>query len=262
MNGGCFGAELHRKTTWMNSGGGSHRRDSQVISKVIPQCAVHRNSKKFGKVKDEMKTAGMTFRVLTFYCYSSWRTMYTDSQASPVRASLLPLLDFRSAITFSRRSFSRSSEAVRVGDRDWKRILRSVSAQTIMCCTVHRMVREREDRTLLPRTLYEALPTSWVLFARLGVFSGLVLLACGGFLLSSSAEESAVLRRLSTGEDTEDVLRLLLPAGAYLCIERCLFLSLCLSGPGLALVVVWAGLGARSLLRLRRRSSRCLRALR
>ncbi len=188
--------------------------------------------------------------------------MYSGCQGSPVLASWLLLLDFRSAITFSRRSFSRSSEAMKAGDRDWKQSLGSASGPVIMFGTIHRTRRKREDRTLLLRIFYESLPTSWVLCATVGVFFGLTLLGSGGFLLSSSAEESAILRRLSTGEDTEDVFRLLLPAGAYLCIERCLFLSLCLSGSGLALPVVRTGLGPRSLLRLRRRSSRCLCSLR
>lgn len=49
----------------------------------------------------------------------------------------------------------------------------------------------------------------------------------GGGLFASSSEESAVLRRFSTGEETEEVLRRLLAAGAYLCMERRLFLSRC-----------------------------------
>lgn len=53
------------------------------------------------------------------------------------------------------------------------------------------------------------------------------------------------------GEDTEEVFRLLLPAGAYLCIERCLFLSLRLSGLGLLLMGTTAGLLLRTPLRLR-----------
>ena len=137
-----------------------------------------------------------------------------------------------------------------------------------------RTERGREGpNTTSSHTLYESLPTSWVLSATAddSIFSGPAVFGSGGgfllsgfgvFLLSSSAEESAViLRRFSTGEDTEDVLRLLLAAGAYRCIERCLFLSLCLLCSGLLLAVSRrAGLGSRSLLllrlRLRRRSSR------
>lgn len=54
-------------------------------------------------------------------------------------------------------------------------------------------------------------------------------------MIPSSPEESAILRRFSLGEDIEELLRLLLPAGAYLCIERCRFLSLRLSGVRLLL---------------------------
>lgn len=68
--------------------------------------------------------------------------------------------------------------------------------------------------------------------------------------VSSFAEESAVLRRLSTGEDTDELLRPLLPAGAYLCKERRLFRSLCLGGVGLLLNGAGAG-ESRFLLRLR-----------
>ena len=50
----------------------------------------------------------------------------------------------------------------------------------------------------------------------------------GGGLFVSSSEESAVLCRFSTGEETEEVLRRLLAAGAYLWIERRLFRSRCL----------------------------------
>ena len=39
-------------------------------------------------------------------------------------------------------------------------------------------------------------------------------------LVSSSAEESAILRRFSAGEETEEVLRLRLPPGTYLSSER------------------------------------------
>ena len=71
-------------------------------------------------------------------------------------------------------------------------------------------------------------------------------------LLSSSVGDSAVLRRFPAGDETEEVLRLLLAAGAYLCIERCLFLSLCRTEVGLRLR--GAGVGdSRSLLRLRLR---------
>lgn len=72
-------------------------------------------------------------------------------------------------------------------------------------------------------------------------------------MFPSPPEESAVLRRFSMGVDTEEVFRLLLPAGAYLCIERCLFLSLRLSGLGLLLMGTTAGLLLRTPLRLRLR---------
>ena len=68
--------------------------------------------------------------------------------------------------------------------------------------------------------------------------------------VSSSAEESAVLRRLSTGEDTDEELRLLLPAGAYLCKERRRFRSFFIGDVGLLLVGTGAG-ESPSLLRLR-----------
>ena len=102
---------------------------------------------------------------------------------------------------------------------------------------------------------YESLPTSACLSASAGrVFD---LMPFGS--VSSSAEESAVLRRLSTGEDTDELLRLLLPAGAYLCKERRLLRSLCLGGVGLLLTGAGAGLSCslprlRLELRLRRRS--------
>lgn len=51
-------------------------------------------------------------------------------------------------------------------------------------------------------------------------------------LFASSSEESAVLCRFSTGEETEEVLRRLLAAGAYLSMDRRLFLSRCLGKLG------------------------------
>jgi hypothetical protein len=61
--------------------------------------------------------------------------------------------------------------------------------------------------------------------------SSRALVACGGgecFAVTSLSEEeeSALLRRFSTGEETEEVFRRLRPAGAYLCNDRRLFLSL------------------------------------
>ena len=99
---------------------------------------------------------------------------------------------------------------------------------------------------------YKSLPTSSL--ARPGAET----LANGGLvdlrlcLLSSSAEESAILRRLSAGGETEEVLRLLLAAGAYLSMERCLFLSLCRTGVGLLLRGAVTG-ESRSMLTLRLR---------
>ncbi len=96
---------------------------------------------------------------------------------------------------------------------------------------------------------YELLPTSSLAPAAKDASAGFGLVDLGWCLFSSSAEESAILRRLSAGEDTEEVLRLLLPAGAYRSIERCLFLFLCLGGVGL--LVGGKGTGeSRSLLRL------------
>jgi len=104
--------------------------------------------------------------------------------------------------------------------------------------------------------LYESLPTSsfpFVLGRMVCDFSELLLSRYrdDGCLLSSSAEESAVLRRLSTGEETDEVFRLLLPAGAYLSIDRCLFLSLRLLGLLLRLGLRRGRLCSRLLLRLR-----------
>ena len=97
-----------------------------------------------------------------------------------------------------------------------------------------------------------SLPTSSFAPEVADVSAGFGLVDLPLCLFSSSAEESAIFRRLSTGEDTEDVLRLLLAAGAYRSIERCLFLSLCLGG--VRLLVGGKGAGeSRSLLRLRLR---------
>ena len=74
---------------------------------------------------------------------------------------------------------------------------------------------------------YESLPTSSVagLPSRIVTSFGLMLLfevdLCG--LRLSGVDESAFLRLLSSGEETEEVLRLRLPAGAYLSIDRRLF---------------------------------------
>jgi hypothetical protein len=101
-------------------------------------------------------------------------------------------------------------------------------------------------------------------------WTGLLLLLTsrvGVRLLSSTSELSALLFLVSLGEETEDVLRLLL-AGAYLCIERRLFLSrlmlrlLLLDGLRRRLRG-GVKLRSRLLLRVSRRSSRSrpLRAL-
>ena len=68
---------------------------------------------------------------------------------------------------------------------------------------------------LFKRT-YELLPTSSSLAPVVkDASAGFGLVDLGWLcLFSSSAEESAILRRLSVGEDTEEVLRRLLPAGA------------------------------------------------
>jgi hypothetical protein len=79
--------------------------------------------------------------------------------------------------------------------------------------------------------------------------SSRALVACGGgecFAVTSlSEEESALLRRFSTGEETEEVFRRLRPAGAYLCNDRRLFLSLV--GLGLLLPPIFLGLRSLSL---------------
>ena len=127
--------------------------------------------------------------------------------------------------------------------------------------------RRRGNSNSTSCAVYELLPTSSVLTNLAGAAGVSLTLLTGsrGCLLSSSVEGSAVLRRFSTGEDTDDVFRLLLPAGAYLSIERCLFLSLRRSGLRLLLGLARGRLLPRSLLRLRlrlrRRSSRCLRPL-
>ena len=135
--------------------------------------------------------------------------------------------------------------------------------------TVSTRMGATEMRKVLLWKFYESLPTSSLWSAEGCVAFGLALLAgAGARVFLSSPEESAVLRRFSTGEDTEEVLRLLLPAGSYLGIERCLFLSLRLSGLGLLLKARRIGLLPRSRLelrlrlRLRRRSSWFLWSLR
>lgn len=141
----------------------------------------------------------------------------------------MELLDFRKALTFSRRNRSRSSLAVRVGE--WFCI--NISFSAIAC------VDRGRGKEMLVVVHYESLPTSSLAPAVAAETSAGKVdealfdlgLLC---LLSSSAEESAILRRLSAGEETEEeVLRLLLAAGAYRSIERCLFLSLWRTGVGL-----------------------------
>ena len=98
----------------------------------------------------------------------------------------------------------------------------------------------------------QSLPTSSFAPEVADVSFGFGLVGMRLCLFSSSAEESAILRRLSAGEDTEEVLRRLLPAGAYRSIERCLFLSRCLGGVELLVGGRDAG-ESRYLLRLRLR---------
>ena len=65
-------------------------------------------------------------------------------QAPSKPASLLLPLDFLNAITFSRRSFSRSSEAMRIGDRDWiRKVQRSVSGTG--SCGLHTIQRSQKE---------------------------------------------------------------------------------------------------------------------
>lgn len=121
--------------------------------------------------------------------------------------------------------------------------------------------RRKETRKVLLWRFYESLPTSSFLPARAFSALGLAVLSrLGASVIPSSPEESAILRRFSVGEDTEELLRLLLPAGAYLCIERCRFLSLLLSGVRLLLGATGTGPAPRCSpirlrLRLWRRSS-------
>ena len=113
------------------------------------------------------------------------------------------------------------------------------------------MEEKRNTCGVFERT-YESLPTSSL---APDASAGFGLVDLGWCLFSSSAEESAILRRLSVGEDTEEELRRLLPAGAYRSIERCLFLFL--SFGGVRLLVGGKGTGeSRSLLRLRLRLRR------
>lgn len=91
--------------------------------------------------------------------------------------------------------------------------------------------------------IQESLPTSSSLLSLAGVLLKLLPMGLGGCLLVSSAEESAVLCRFPTGEETEELLRRLLAAGAYRCIDRCLFLSRCLPGLGLRLRALTAARG-------------------
>lgn len=65
-------------------------------------------------------------------------------------------------------------------------------------------------------TCYKSLPTSSV-GARFELAFGFSVFLS---LLPSSAEESAILRRFSTGEETEEVLRLRRAPGTYLAIDR------------------------------------------
>ena len=113
------------------------------------------------------------------------------------------------------------------------------------------MKDKKENTCGVFKRTYELLPTSSLApVAEEDASAGFGLVDLGWCLFSSSAEESAILRRLSAGEDTEELLRLLLPAGAYRSIERCLFRFLCLGGVGL--LVGGKGTGeSRSLLRLR-----------
>ncbi len=97
----------------------------------------------------------------------------------------------------------------------------------------------REKRVQL--VLHESLPTS---SAGAAGFSGLELTGSGFISLASSSAESAVLRRFSTGEETEEVLRLRLPPGTYRSIER--FLGRL--GLGLLRRTALLGLALRSLL--------------
>ncbi len=99
---------------------------------------------------------------------------------------------------------------------------------------------------------YESLPTSSLAPAVADTAAGKGLIDLRFCLLSSSAEESAILRRLAAGEEIEEVFRLLLAAGAYRSIDRCLFLSRCRTGVGLLLRDAGAG-ESRSLLRVRLR---------
>lgn len=109
-----------------------------------------------------------------------------------------------------------------------------------------------EMRKVLRLKFYESLPTSSLWSAEgCAAFGLAILVGAGAGVFLSSPEESAGLRRFSAGEDTEEVLRLLLPAGAYLGIERCLFLSLRLSGLRLLLRAPRIGLLPRSRLELR-----------
>lgn len=81
--------------------------------------------------------------------------------------------------------------------------------------------------------------------------AGLAVFRPEGCLVPSSPEESALFRRLSGGDDTEEVLRLRLPGGSYRCAERRLFTSLFRAGLGLLLGASGGG-ESRPLLRLRR----------
>ena len=148
--------------------------------------------------------------------------------------SFAAVLDFLKAITFSLSSFSLSSVAVRVGDRAWtrnetsaKELARVLSAPGTDVALLKHNKKTKERQAVLLPYLYESLPTSSLLRATDAAASGCSERASLPF---SSPEESAILRRLSTGEDAEDVFLRLRPAGAYLSMERCLLLSLCRTG--------------------------------
>lgn len=133
----------------------------------------------------------------------------------------------------------------------------------------------------MKRTLRNHSPTSVASFISWSLELGFS--ACGGDRLAASSSSSAILFRLSLGTDTEDVLRRLRATGAYLSMDRRRFLSLMrlwlrlrlrLRESWLALrerprlrlrLTLWdeyrrLRVSLRSLLRLKRRSSRDLRA--
>ena len=142
----------------------------------------------------------------------------------PTADSTVTLLDFLNALTFSRNSLSRNSDAVRVGDRlcrEGDQVSDRFAPRARR--TARAMNVERKDPNSTCLESYGSLPTSSFLPAAeraSGAFSEDFGSIVVDFLFSTSRGESALFGRFSIGGDTEELLRLRRPAGAYLWMER------------------------------------------